>query len=109
MKLKLSKLRIHMALLASIAGLLLNATATFAAGTVYSLQADGLACPFCAYGIEKQLGRITGVEDVTTDITSGTVTVVMEEGATLDRQSADDAVTAAGFTLGGFSKTENGR
>ncbi len=98
-----------MAFLAALAALLLNASAAFAAGAVYSLQADGLACPFCAYGIEKQLGRINGVEDVSTDIVRGTVTVVMAEGATLDRQSADDAVTAAGFTLSGFSKTDNER
>jgi copper chaperone CopZ len=108
-RLILSQYKIQTALLAAIAALLLNATVAFAAGAVYALQADGLACPFCAYGIEKQLGRINGVEDVTTDIASGTVTVVMEDGATLDRQSADNAVTAAGFTLSGFSKTDTGR
>lgn len=109
MKLILSQRKIQTALLVAMAVLFWNTTAVFAAGAVYALQADGLACPFCAYGIEKQLGRINGVDDVTTDIASGTVTVVMEEGATLDRQSADNAVTAAGFTLSGFSKTDTGR
>ena len=41
--------------------------------TLYTLQADGLACPFCAYGVEKQLSRIDGVDTVSTDIESGTV------------------------------------
>ena len=29
--------------------------AAFADGTRYELRVDGLACPFCAYGIEKKL------------------------------------------------------
>jgi mercuric ion binding protein len=73
----------------------------------YTLTADGLACPFCAYGIEKQLGKIDGVEAVTTDIKSGTVTVVMAQDTVLERQDAEDAVTAAGFTLRDFSKNDD--
>ncbi len=71
---------------------------------VYTLQIDGLACPFCAYGIEKQLGAIEGVETVETDIKSGTVTVTMQEGASLDEGAANGAVEAAGFTLRGFEQ-----
>ncbi|RCK45995.1 hypothetical protein TH25_17375 [Thalassospira profundimaris] len=69
---------------------------------VYVLQADGLACPFCAYGIEKQLGRIDGVATVSTDIESGTVTVTMSPGASLTEKQAKEAVDRAGFTLRGF-------
>ena len=32
------------------------------AGQSYRLTVDGLACPFCAYGIEKKLGAVNGVE-----------------------------------------------
>jgi mercuric ion binding protein len=67
--------------------------------SVYTLQVDGLACPFCAYGIEKQLSAIEGVESVQTDIKSGTVTVTMQEGVTLERDTARQAVEAAGFTM----------
>ena len=35
--------------------------AAFAAGTEYQLRVDGLACPFCAYGIEKKLKKTEGV------------------------------------------------
>jgi len=104
-KLKMSYRRLRKFLLATGAALLLNSPLALAGGPVYSLQADGLACPFCAFGIEKQLGRIDGVDTVTTDIVEGIVTVVMRDGATLDRQSAADAVTAAGFSLSGFSQT----
>ncbi len=53
---------------------------------VYALQVDGLACPFCAYGIEKQLLAIEGVQTVETDIKSGAVIVTMAPGSTLDEE-----------------------
>lgn len=71
---------------------------------VYVLQADGLACPFCAYGIEKQLGRIEGVATVATDIESGTVTVTMHPGVSMAEDQANEAVDRAGFTLRGFKR-----
>ncbi len=69
---------------------------------VYTLQADGLACPFCAYGIEKQLSAIEGVESVETDIKSGTITVTMQDGANLSEDDARKAVETAGFTMREF-------
>ena len=71
---------------------------------VYTIEADGLACPFCAYGIEKQLGAIKGVETVETDIKSGTLRIVMRAGAALDEVAAERAVEAAGFTMRGFRR-----
>ena len=53
------------------------------AGPVYALRVDGIACPFCAYGIEKQVKRIEGVKSTSVDIKDGLVTVVMKEGARL--------------------------
>ena len=69
---------------------------------VYALQVDGLACPFCAYGIEKQLLAIEGVQTVETDIKLGTVTVTTQPGSRLEEETARKAVEAAGFTLRGF-------
>jgi len=54
------------------------------AGPAYNLYVDGLACPFCAYGIEKQLSKIEGVEKIDIDIGAGAVTVTMARGAKLD-------------------------
>lgn len=70
----------------------------------YAIGVDGLACPFCAYGIEKQLNRIAGVEVVSTDIESGTVSVTMEEGIVLEESAARKAVEDAGFTLRSFKR-----
>lgn len=75
-----------------------------AAGPSYRIEVAGLACPFCAYGIEKKLDAIDGVERLETNIKEGTVIVTMKEGATLDRATAEQAVEDAGFTLDGFER-----
>ncbi len=46
--------------------LVLVATGVSAAPASYPLRVDGLAWPFCAYGIEKTLGALAGVERVDT-------------------------------------------
>ena len=84
-----------------------SALAAQDAKPVYRLQADGLACPFCAYGIEKQLGAIEGVDAVETEIKSGTVIITMQEGTSLDEAAAKKAVEAAGFTMRAFKREEN--
>ncbi len=76
----------------------------FAAPAQYQLRVDGLACPFCAYGIEKELKRTDGVERIRIDINAGTVTVTMAEGATMTKDQAGRIVEDAGFTLGGFEE-----
>lgn len=76
--------------------------------TAYVVQADGLACPFCAYGIEKQIQRIDGVESVSTDIKSGTVVITMTPGRTLEEADAQRAVEAAGFTMRRFERRNDG-
>lgn len=75
------------------------ASAALAAGPSYQIEVAGLSCPFCAYGIEKKLTAIVGVERVETNIRAGTVTVTMKDGTRLDRATAERAVKAAGFTL----------
>jgi len=42
--------------------LLLWSSSLLAAGTRYIMRVDGLACPYCAYGIEKKLKKIEGVQ-----------------------------------------------
>jgi len=75
-----------------------------AAPTQYELSVDGLACPFCAYGIEKKLNATDGVENIFIDINAGTVTVTMAESASMSEDVARRIVKDAGFTLAGFRK-----
>ena len=87
--------------------LLLPATA-FAAQTQYQLKVDGLACPFCAYGIEKQLTRTDGVKNIDVDINAGIVTVTMADGANMTKDQASRIVEDAGFTLRDFAELPAG-
>jgi len=96
-------------LLAGVAVLALGMVSAKAQETTrptYTLYADGLACPFCAYGIEKQLSKIEGLEDIGIDIETGTVILTMAEGATLEEATARKAVEAAGFSLRDFEQTQ---
>ncbi|WP_286164465.1 heavy-metal-associated domain-containing protein [Azoarcus sp. DN11] len=83
-------------------GLMLGTASATAAPQTYKLRVDGLSCPFCAYGIEKKLGAVSGVEHVAVDIASGTVMVTTADGATLDEAVARKAVKEAGFSLRGL-------
>ncbi|MBI3937761.1 MAG: heavy-metal-associated domain-containing protein [Betaproteobacteria bacterium] len=89
-----------------VLGLVLMSVSAFAAQQAYKLRVDGLACPFCAYGIEKKLNAVKGVQRVEVDISSGSVTVTMAEGTSLDEATAKQAVKDAGFTLRGFEPAQ---
>lgn len=81
-----------------LAFILISVTAQ-AAPPSYDIQVDGLACPFCAYGIEKKLSEIEGVNKVEVDIESGLVIVTMGDETILNRSEVEKAVTAAGFSV----------
>ncbi len=75
----------------------------FAAGPAnaetYTLRVDGLACPFCSYGIEKQLRKLAGVNEVITNIKNGTIQVKTDTGNKLSKVELEAAVKRSGFTL----------
>ena len=79
--------------------------AAFADGTRYELRVDGLACPFCAYGIEKKLNAIDGVDEVDIDLNSGLVTVEVTEGAALNDSQMTELFNDAGFTYRSMTET----
>ncbi len=85
-------------ILAMAMALLWN-VAAFAAGTEYQLRVDGLACPYCAYGIEKKLKKTEGVEKIDIDINNGVVRVNVAEGVTLTEAQMAKLINDAGFTL----------
>jgi len=77
-------------------------SATAADGGRYRLQVNGISCPFCAYGIEKKLGGMEGVQKVEVQLDEGAVIVHTRPGTKFTEQSARKAVEAAGFGLQGF-------
>lgn len=72
------------------------------AAKVYRIGVDGLACPFCAYGIEKHLKALPGVKNLRISVNAGTVTVTMRDGATLSKDVANRIIKEAGFTMRSF-------
>jgi mercuric ion binding protein len=60
---------------------------------------DGLACPFCAYGVEKKLKRVEGVESMDIRMNEGTVTLKAKEGLSIDISQVPQAIRDSGFSL----------
>lgn len=85
---------------------LMFSLATLAADNQYVLGVDGLACPFCAFGIEKRLNKVDGVTGVEVDIGDSVVRVTLQAGKTLTEEQARQAVDEAGFTLRSYSEAE---
>ena len=88
-----------------VINLLLAVSIAQANEAIYAIQVDGLGCPFCAYGIEKQLSAIDGVDSVAVDISKGLVNVTMQKDTLLNKEQAQQAVTNAGFTLRSFKQS----
>lgn len=84
--------------------ILLWSLAAFAAGTQYVMRVDGLACPYCAYGIEKKLKAIEGVETIDVDLDKGLVTVNVGEGVELTEPQMVQLFKDAGFTYRSMTK-----
>jgi len=84
--------------------LLSSISVAHAEGREYQLGVDGLACPFCTYGIEKQLQKLDGVAGLDTDIAQGLVKIHMQEGKSLTEGEAEKAVRKAGFKLRSFDQ-----
>lgn len=79
--------------------------AALAAGTQYRMQVDGLACPYCAYGVEKKLKQIDGVGKIDVDLDKGLVTVDVAGGVELTEDQMRQLFTDAGFTYRSMTKT----
>lgn len=63
------------------------------------LQVDGLACPFCAYGLEKKLKAINGAEGFFIDIKNGSAFLDVPESTKISKVEFKKIVSDAGFSL----------
>lgn len=74
-----------------------------------TLRVDGLACPFCAYGMEKKITRLKGVSSYDVDMREGKVFVGLKPDAQVELNVLRKAVKEAGFTLRNVSLTAKGK
>jgi mercuric ion binding protein len=65
-----------------------------------TVAVDGMACPFCAFGVEKRLKTVKGVAAVAVNMQAGTASLKAGEGESIYFQGVPEAVKDAGFTAG---------
>lgn len=69
----------------------------------------GLACPFCVFGIEKNLKKLPGVTAVETTVRTGLVRLTIRPGTPIEPRRIQHAVSRSGFTLDWIEATLTGR
>ncbi len=74
-----------------------------------TVQVDGLSCPFCAYGLEKKLKKVEGIEKLEIKVNEGTAKIRVREDKTLSFEAVEKAVKDGGFTPREISLTVTGR
>ncbi|MBW2460433.1 MAG: heavy-metal-associated domain-containing protein, partial [Deltaproteobacteria bacterium] len=60
------------------------------------MSVDGLACPFCAFGLERKLEALSGVDEVAVDLGEGLARFTVAGGAVVLPEAIRDAVRDAG-------------
>ncbi|MCZ6640754.1 MAG: heavy-metal-associated domain-containing protein [Gammaproteobacteria bacterium] len=68
----------------------------------YHVHVTGLACPFCVYGLERSIGKISGVDSVAVDLKTGLIRISMSGDVTLDEAVVRETIKDAGFTVEAF-------
>ncbi len=69
----------------------------------------GMACPFCAYGVEKKLKKVEGVGSIIINMQEGTAAMSAKNGASINVDQVPGAIRDSGFTSGEISMTATGR
>lgn len=77
---------------------------TLADNIQYTMRVDGMACPYCAYGIEKKLKAIEGIQNIDIDLDKGLVIVIGTESVDLSEEKMTTLFQDAGFTFRSMEK-----
>jgi copper chaperone CopZ len=62
------------------------------------IQVDGLSCPFCAYGLEKNLKKVKGIKDIFISVQNGYTTFNISKETQPAEEKLKKIVKDAGFT-----------
>ena len=67
----------------------------------YELRVDGMACPYCAYGIEKKLKALDGVidESLQVKLNEGIVKFNAVDETNITEPELEQLINDSGFTL----------
>lgn len=67
-------------------------------GPEISVKVDGLSCPFCAYGMEKKLKKLDGIQDLKIYVDKGVATLAFKQGTRIDLDDIRARIRKGGFT-----------
>ena len=70
---------------------------------------DGLACPFCSYGLEKKLKKVKGVGEVKIYVDKSLAVLKQKKDQSIVVDELESAVQDAGFTPGEITATVVGK
>ena len=80
--------------------LVFGGPALAASQEVLEIDISGMTCAFCVYGVEKNLGKLAGVDGVEVSLEADKARVIMEPGESADEDSIRECILDAGFTPG---------
>ena len=78
--------------------LLLSGPALAETQEVLEIEIAGMTCAFRAYGVEKNLGKLPGVDLAQVSLKTKKVRIVMKTGVTPDETAIREAIRDGGFT-----------
>ncbi len=64
----------------------------------FTVQVDGLGCPFCAYGLEKKFKELKGIKETNIEMETGIFTFTYPSEKALDMEAVSNQVDEAGYT-----------
>lgn len=71
------------------------------------IKVEGLYCPFCAYGLEKQLKKLKGFNKVEVNLKHGVAELQIKPGVTVTDAAIQKAVEEAGFDSASIKRMQN--
>ena len=73
----------------------------------YSIRIDGITCPFCVASSENALKKIDGIQTISTNIETGTMTVCAEPTVVLEDAELEKLFLKKGFTYRSISQSDS--
>ena len=67
-----------------------------------------MTCPFCVYGLEKELGKLREVKHVLISLKLNKARLTLKEGARIDPETLQEVVLKAGYTAGEVREVSEG-
>lgn len=83
----------------------IGASETIAEIEGLQLEVDGLSCPFCVIGLNKNLKKRAGLEDIEVHLREGVTEAKLPPGQGIDIEKIHRGIKEAGFTLRGIKLT----